>query len=53
MGPVQKEVLLSHKLQDHANKKHNPLGLKEENPSQNNCHNQLSHPSLFDIEQEY
>ena len=38
-SPMQKEVLLLHKLQDH-------------NPSQRNCQNQLSNPSLSHIEQE-
>ena len=30
----------------------NLLGLKEDNPSQRNCQNQLSHPGLSHIEQE-
>ena len=30
----------------------NLFGLKEDNPSQRNCQNQLSHPSLSHIEQE-
>ena len=30
----------------------NPFGLKEDNPSQRNCLNQLSHPSLSHIEQQ-
>ena len=30
----------------------NPFGLKEDNPSQRNCQNQLSHPSLSHIEPE-
>ena len=40
---VQKEVLLSHKLQDHAYEYYNPFGLKEDNLSQRNFQNQLSH----------
>ena len=53
ISPVQKEVLLSHKLRDHAYEYQNPFELKEDNPSQRNCQNQLSHPSLsHDIEQE-
>ena len=49
---MQKEVLPSHKLQDHAYEYQNPFGLKEDNLSQRNCQNQLSHPSLSHIEQE-
>ena len=30
----------------------NPFGLKEDNPSQRNCRNQLSHPGLSHLEQE-
>ena len=30
----------------------NPLGLKEDNLSQGNCQNQLSHPGLSHTEQE-
>ena len=29
-----------------------PFGLKEDNPSQRNCQNQLSHPGLSHIEPE-
>ena len=46
IGPVQKEVLLSHKPQDHAYEYYNPFGLKEDNLSQRNFQNQLSHPDL-------
>ena len=53
ISPVQKEVLLSHKLRDHAYEYQNPFGLKEDNLSQRNCQNQLSHPGLSHIEQEY
>ena len=49
---VQKEVLLSHKLQDHVYEYQNPFGLKEDNLSQRNCQNQLSHPGLSHREQE-
>ena len=42
--PVQKEVLLSQKLEDHD--------AYEDNTSRINCRNQLSHPSLSHIEQE-
>ena len=49
---MQKEVLLSHKLPDHAYEYQNPFGLKEDNPSQRNCQNQLSHPDLTHTEQE-
>ena len=49
ISPVQKEVLLSHKLRDHAYEYQNPFELKEDNPSQRNCQNQLSHPSLSHI----
>ena len=48
ISPVQKEVLLSHKLPDHAYEYYNPFGLKEDNVSQN----QLSHPGLPHTEQE-
>ena len=49
---MQKEVLSSHKLQDHAIEYQNPFRLKEDNLSQRNCLNQLSHPGLSHIEQE-
>ena len=52
ISPVQKEVLFSHKLQDHAYEYQNLFGLKEENLSQRNCQNQLSHPGLSHTEQE-
>ena len=52
ISPVQKEVLLSHKLRDHAYEYQNPFELKEDNLSQRNCQNQLSHPGLSHIEQE-
>ena len=50
--PVQKEVFLSHKLQDQPYEQKNLLELKEDNPSQVIFQNQLSHPSLPQIEQE-
>ena len=53
ISPVQKEVLFSHKLQDHAHEKYNLFRLNEDNPSQRNCQYQLSHPSLLHIEQEW
>ena len=43
---MQKKVLLSHKPQDHAYESYNLFGLKEDNPSQRNCYNQLSHSKL-------
>ena len=49
---MQKEDLLSNKLQDHAYEYQNPFGLKEDNLSQRNCQNQLSHPGLSHTEQE-
>ena len=52
ISPVQKEVLISHKLQDHAYEYQNPFGLKEGNLSQRNCQNQLSHQDLSHTEQE-
>ena len=52
ISPVRKEVLLSHKLRDHAYEYQNPFELKEDNLSQRNCQNQLSHPGLSHIEQE-
>ena len=51
-SPMQKEVLLSHKLRDHAYEYQNPFELKEDNLSQRNCQNQLSHPGLSHTEQE-
>ena len=52
ISPVQKEVLLSHKLPDHAYEYQNPVKLKEDTLSQRNCQNQLSHAGLFHTEQE-
>ena len=52
ISPIQKEVLLPHKLQGHAYEYHNLFGLKEDNLSQRNCQNQLSHPGLSHTEQE-
>ena len=49
---MQKEDLPSHKLRDHAYEYLNPFRLKEDNLSQRNCQNQLSHPGLSHIEQE-
>ena len=49
---MEKEVLLSHKLQDHVYGYQNPFELKEAKLSQRNCQNQLSHPSLSHTEQE-
>ena len=48
---MQKEVLLSHKLRDHAYEYQNPFELKEDNLSQRNCQNQLIHPGLSHTEQ--
>ena len=52
ISEVQKKVLSSHKLQDLAYEYQNPFGLKEDNPSQRNCQNQLSHPGLSHTEEE-
>ena len=52
ISPMENEVLLSHKLQDHAYGYQNPFDLKEANLSQRNCQNQLSHPGLSHTEQE-
>ena len=52
ISPMQKEVLPSHKLQDHGHEYQNPFGLKEDNLSQRNCQNQLSHPGLSHTKQE-
>ena len=52
ISPVQKEVLLSHILRDHAYEYWNLFRLKEDNLSQRNCQNQLSHPGLPHTEQE-
>ena len=50
--PIQKEVLHSHKLQDHAYEKQNHFGTKEDNPSLRNYQNQLRYPSLTHTKQE-
>ena len=52
MSLVQKEALPSPELQDHAFEQLNPFRSMEDNPSQRNCQNQLSHPSLSHREQE-
>ena len=52
ISPVQKEVLLKHKLRDHAYQYQNPFGLKEDNLSLRYCQNQLRHPGLPHTEQE-
>ena len=52
ISPMQNEVLPSHKLRDHAYEYQNPFGLKEDNLSQRNCQNQLSHSGLSHTEQE-
>ena len=49
---MQEEVLLSHKLRDYGYEYQNPFKLKEDNASQSNCQNQLSHPGLSHTEQE-
>ena len=36
-------------MKDHAYEWQNPFGLKEDNPSQKNCQNELSHSSLSHI----
>ena len=48
---MQKEVLLSYKLRDHAYEYQNPFELKEDNLSQRNCQNQLSYPGLSHTKQ--
>ena len=53
ISPLQKEDLLSHKLRDHAYKYKNLFRLKEDNLSQRNCQNQLSHPGLSHTEPEF
>ena len=52
VSPLQKKVLLSHKLWDHAYEYLNPFGLKKNNLSLRNCRNQLSHPGLPHTEQD-
>ena len=49
---MQKEIL-SHKLGDHAYEYQNAFGLKEDNLSQRNFQNQLSHPGLSHTEQKH
>ena len=51
ISPMQKEVLLSHKLRDHAYECLNSFRLEEDNLSQGNCQNQLSHPGLTHTEE--
>ena len=48
---VQKILLPLHKLQNHADGQ-NCFGLKEDNLSQRNCQNQLSHQGLSHTEKE-
>ena len=50
--PMQTEALPSHKLRDHAYEYQNPFRLKEDNFSQRDFQNQLSHTGLSHIEQE-
>ena len=50
---LQKEVLLLHKLRDHAYEYQNPFRLKKDNPSQRNRQNPSSYPSSSHIEQKY
>ena len=52
ISPVQKILLPLHKLRDHAYEYQNTFGLKEDNLSQRNCQNQLSHQGLSHTEQE-
>ena len=52
MSPMQKEVLLSHKLRDHTYEYQNSFELKGDNLLQRNCQNQLIHPGLSHTEQE-
>ena len=52
ISPSQREVLPSHKLRDHAYEYQNPFALQEDNLSQRNWQNQLSHQDLLHIEQE-
>ena len=52
ISPAQKEVLLSHKLRDHAYEYQNAFKLKEDNLSQRNGQNQLNHLGLSHTEQE-
>ena len=49
---MQKEVLLSYKLRDDTYEYWNLFELKEDNLSQINYQNQLSHPGLSHTEQE-
>ena len=46
ISPVQKEVLLSHKLQGHAYEYQNLFKLKEDNLSQRNCQNQCANMAV-------
>ena len=49
---MEKEVLLSHKLREHAYEYQNPFRLKKDSLSQRNCQDQLSHSGLSHTEQE-
>ena len=49
---VQTEVFSTFKVQDPAYEKLNPIGFNEDNASQGNRQNQLSHPGLSYIQQE-
>ena len=52
MHHMQREVLPSHKLQEHAYEYQNPFRLKEDNQSQRDCQHQLIHPSLSHVDEE-
>ena len=49
---MQKILLSSHKLWEHVYEYSNTFGLEEDNLSQRNCQNQLSHQGLSETEQE-
>ena len=49
ISPEQKKASRSHKVQDHVQEEQNSFGSKEDNPTQRNCKNRLSHPCLTHI----
>ena len=51
-GTPGNEVLPLHKLEGEPYEFYDNFRLQQDNPTQRNCQNQLSHPSLSHIEQE-
>ena len=53
ISPVQQGAVLSHKLLEHVYEQPNPFRLKEDNLLQRKNRSHLSHPSPFQIDQEF